>query len=104
MKCMSVNFSHTDMKDANGNSPMNRAIHGYYTVEKPIADELQDGRMELALFLFNHGCNNYSDKAELHCGACRYEWLQISLNNINLTLTVSVNHNIILHIVCEQVN
>ena len=85
MKCMSVNSSHTDMKDAYRNSPMYRAINGYYDLDehiKPNADELRDGRMELALHLFSHGHNNESDKAELLCGACGFGKLPVVTNLI----------------------
>ena len=85
MKCMSVNSSHTDTKDAYGKSPMNRAIYGYCKFQehlKPNADELWGVRMELALYLFSHGCNNESDKAELLCGACWFGKLPVVTNLI----------------------
>ena len=58
---MSVTLMHTDVRNDEGQSLLDRALDGLFGVA---------GSMDIALYLINCGCGDDEDKDKLLCGAC----------------------------------
>ena len=64
---MSVTLTHADVKDGHGRAPLDIALENLY----------DDGCIDLALYLINHGCGDDEDKNKLLCGSCRWGRLDV---------------------------
>ena len=65
---MSITLIHTDVRDDQGQSPLDLALEDLYDDEDDIA---------VALYLINHGCGDDEDKDKLLCGACSWGKLDV---------------------------
>ena len=64
---MSVTLLHTDVRNDEGQSPLDLALEHPYN----------DNCIDVALYLINHGCGDDKDKDKLLCGACRWGRLDV---------------------------
>ena len=63
---MSVTLIHTDVRDDQGQSPLDLALESLYT-----------DCGDVALYLINRGCGDDKDKDKLLCRACYWDRLDV---------------------------
>ena len=64
---MSVTLTHADVKNGLGESPLDLALEDIY----------DDGCIDLALYLINHGCCDDEGKNKLLCESCQWDRLDV---------------------------